>query len=180
MTQQRSIEINDVAADALAGEFSLGQCPARLAELAPKRCITCEPLDRAGQRLCVVGRNQEGIDARACDFPTPRHVGRYQRPATGRGFQEAQRQSLAPGGQDRNMGRCPECRDIGDVSEIGEVGPPGPGGNILFGNRAWIGRVGRSGDEEPDFAAAAAQKPVRLDQSADALRPRRSGRRTRS
>src|SRR5262249_2634669 len=101
LLEQASIERNQVAADTLARERPLDQFAAGLAELVPQLRIACEPIDGIGKRRDIVERHQQSVEVCPGDITASGSVGRNQRAAAGGSLQEAQRQSLAVGRQNR-------------------------------------------------------------------------------
>ncbi len=94
MLEQTPIERDQVAADPLTRELQLDQFAAGPAKLAPQLRIECEVIDGVGERVGIVERNQQRVEAVTRDIATSGDVGRDQRAAASRSLQQAQGQSL--------------------------------------------------------------------------------------
>src|SRR4029453_2008198 len=139
--EQPSIERNQVTADTLARELALDEFAAGLAKLAAQLRIQREPLDGVGERLGILGRHQQRVHVPARKVGASRDMGGNQRAAAGRSLQQAQRQTLAMGRQNRDVRASPERTDVFYETEMLDVGSPRPGFDLLRRDRRWVGGV---------------------------------------
>src|SRR6266508_4544837 len=140
--EQASIERDQVTADTLARELALDEFAAGLAKLAAQLRIQCEPLDGVGERFGIFERHHKRVEVGTRNVAASRDIGGNQRAAAGRSLQQAQRQTLAMGWQNRDVRARPECIDVVYEAEMLDVGSPCPSVDLLRRDRGRVGGIG--------------------------------------